>query len=335
MFVIPHRITALAAISLFLLVGCSRQREEGETSSATTVRVPVKVSRIVRGSIESMVTAVGVTDAIRKEKLFSPVPGRVLSLKVLEGSRVRAGDVVVILRTKEAQAAIEGARTLMRTAATERQKQEARRALALADSLQPEILVKASFDGVIASRSVTEGELVADQTELLTIIDVSTIVFVADVPISDVSTIHSGLAARVRFPQLPISQINAVVDAISPQADAQSQSVRVRLRFRDLTGDQQRILMGNVQGTAQIITGTHRNVLLLERSALLHDDESNSYSVVIMTHDSLAHVVPVTVGLQTDSVVEVQSGLLRPGESVIMRGQYALTDSTRVTIETP
>jgi multidrug efflux pump subunit AcrA (membrane-fusion protein) len=280
-----------------------------------------------------VVTAVGVADAIRKEKVISPIAGRVVSLKVLEGSPVRTGDVLLTLRTKEAQATIDGAQALLRSATTDRQKEEARRAEKLADSLQPEILIKASFDGIVASRNITQGEFVADQAELLTLIDVTTIAFMADVPISAVSSIHSGLPARVRFPQLSSHPVSAVVDAISPEADLQSQSIKVRLRFQSLTEVQQLFLKANVPGTAEIITGAHRNVLLTDRSTLLHDDETDEYSIVTMTVDSVARVVPVTVGLQTDSLVEVHSDLLHPGESVIVRGQYALTDSTRVKVE--
>jgi multidrug efflux pump subunit AcrA (membrane-fusion protein) len=325
--------TIAGVFFLFLVVGCDRQKEESENSVATNVRVPVRISHIFKGNIESTVTATGMTDAIRKEKVFSPIAGRVISLRVLEGSPVHAGDVMLILRTKEAQATIEGAQALLRSATTERQKEEAQRAQELADSLQPEILVKASFDGIVASRSITQGEFVADQAELLTLIDVSTIVFMADVPISSISSIHPGLPARVRFPQLSIGQVSAVVDAISPEADLQSQSVKVRLRYRSLTGTQQRLLIANVPGTAEIITGSHRNVLLTDRSTLLHDDETDTYSIVTMTQDSVARVIPVTAGLQTDSLVEVHSDLLHPGETVIVRGQYALTDSTRVRVE--
>jgi multidrug efflux pump subunit AcrA (membrane-fusion protein) len=100
-----------------------------------------------------------------------------------------------------------------------------------------------------------------------------------------------------------------------------------------MTLREQRLMKTNVPGTVQIIIGSHPNAFLVERSALLHDDESNSYSLVIMLQDSLARVVGVTLGAQTDSLVEVHSDFLRPGQSVITRGQYSLKDSTRVTVE--
>jgi len=322
------------ALCLFLLIiGCNRPNGDSEGSPSGNIHVPVSVSRVIKGNIEATVTASGATEALRKEKVVSPVAGRVISLNVLEGSSVHIGDVLMTLRTREAQATIEGAQSLLRSARTDRQKQDAERALALADSLQPQITLRARFDGVVASRNVTEGELVADQAELLTIIDVSTIVFLADVPINSISNVRPGLGARVRFPQLLAGELSAVVDAVSPQAESQSQSVKARLRFRGLTEQQQRLLKANVPGTARIIIDVHRDALLVGRSVLLHDDETDTYSVVIVTEDSLAHIVPVTVGARTDSTVEVRSEQLRAGQNVIIRGQYALTDSIRVTLE--
>jgi len=324
----------IAVISIFLaLCGCTRPKDVGEETSATNACVPVRISQLNKGNIEALVTATGITDALRKEKIFSPLAGRVISLKVLEGSPVQAGDVMLILRTKEAQAAMEGAQALVRNAVTDRQIQEARRALALVDSLQPQIVVRAPFNGIVASRSVTEGERVGEQAEMITIIDPTTIVFVADVPINSIAAIHPNLPARISFQQLPNIQIDAVVEAVNPQAEEQSQSVKVRLRFCNLTDAQQKTLKSNMPGTVYIITGIRHDVFVVNRSVLLHDDEEDKYSLVIMTDDSLAKIVPVTVGIQTESLVEVKSDLLHAGTNVISEGQYALTDSMRVTVE--
>jgi multidrug efflux pump subunit AcrA (membrane-fusion protein) len=324
-------ITTISVFLFLVLPGCNKSKET-EENSTTDARVSVKITRLDKGTIESVVTASGTTDALRKEKIFSPVAGRIIALKVLEGSQVHTGDVMLILRTKEAQAAFEGAQALMRNASTEQQKQEGQHALKLADSLQPQISVRARFDGVVASRNITEGELVSEQTELLTIIDPSTIVFIADIPINSIASIHPNLPTRIKFPQLT-GLIDAVVDAVNPQADAQSQSVKVRLRFIGLTDVQQKLLKSNIPGTVNIITGAHHDVFVVDRTAVLHDDEANTYSLVIMTDDSLAKVIPITFGIQTDSLVEVKSDLLHAGINIITQGQYALTDSTRVTVE--
>ena len=328
------RLAFLAAFAAFvLLAGCNRPREESTEESASNARVPVSVQGLVRSTIVSTVSAPGRTEALRREKVVSPVTGRIVSLKVLEGSFVRAGDVLVTLRTREAQAALEGAEALLRTASTEAQRAEAARARTLADSLQGQVLVRASLSGIVATRSVAEGELVAEQAELLTLIDPETIIFVADVPTAKISGVKAGLSARVRLTQLSEGALGAAVDAVSPEADAQSQSVRVRLRFLGLSGDERRAMKSNLAGTVLIGTETRHDVFVVGRSSLLHDDESDAFSVVVMSADSLARIIPVTIGAQTDSVVEIRSPLLREGQQVITRGQYALADSTRVTVE--
>jgi multidrug efflux pump subunit AcrA (membrane-fusion protein) len=324
----------VAGVNLLLVLsGCNRHEETNEESATSSARVPVKISQLNKSNIESVVSAIGRTDALRKEKIFSPISGRVITLKVLEGSSVHTGDIILTIRTKETQAAIEGAEALMRIASTTEEKLKAQRALVLADSLQPHISIKAPFDGLIASRNVTEGELVGEQTELLTIIDPATIVFIADVSINSIAAIHPDLPARIKFPQLQTDLIDAVVEAINPQADAQSQSVKIRIRFQNLSVKQRYLIKSNITGTCYIITGSHKDVFAVNRSVLLHDDETNAYSLIAMTNDSLAKIIPVTVGIQTDSLVEISSDILHAGMTIITIGHYALTDSTRVTIE--
>jgi multidrug efflux pump subunit AcrA (membrane-fusion protein) len=326
-------IQIAAACVILTIFGCKKQSDaDGETSSGK-VRVPVKIHQLQQRDIDAVITASGMTDALRKERIVSPLAGKIIELKALEGSHIRTGEILCVIRSKEAQSAVEGAQTLLRNASTDRQKDDARRAIALADSLQPQITIRASFDGVVSSREVSEGEMIGEQAELLTIIDPTTIVFIADLPIGDISKIQTGLSAKIRFPQFPGIDINASVDAINPQAETQSQSVKVRLRFRNLTEAQQKLLKTNTPGTTDIITDTHQNALVVDRSVLLHDDENDAYSLVMMTVDSIAMIVPIKIGIQSDSTVEVISDLLHAGINIITEGQYALTDSTKVTIE--
>jgi multidrug efflux pump subunit AcrA (membrane-fusion protein) len=81
-----------------------------------------------------------------------------------------------------------------------------------------------------------------------------------------------------------------------------------------------------------IVTGTHRNVLLVPKNALLRDDETNTCSVVTVTPDSLARAVAVVAGASTGDVVEVAAPELRQGVRVVVEGNYALPDSAKLSI---
>ena len=239
------------------------------------------------------------------------------------------GDGGDYVSTKESQSAITGAEALVRGAATPEQQAEARRALALAQSSQGTVELRAKFNGIVATRSVSEGELVGENGELFMLVDLATLVFVADVPLASLPSIHPGQVAAVRFAALPDRAFRGAVEAASPQSDPQSQTVKVRLRFS--SGGGQFVLKTDMMGSAAIVTGVHRRALIVPRSAILRDDENNTSSVVTVGADSLARSVQVTVGATTDSTAEITGGALKEGMTVVTEGNYALADSTRVT----
>jgi RND family efflux transporter MFP subunit len=240
-----------------------------------------------------------------------------------------------VIQSREAHAAIAGAEELLQSARTPEEKHEAERSLSLARSTQNSVVVRARSDGVVGTRGVKEGEVVAEDTELLTLVDLSTVDFVADVPLRDLPSVRRGQKARVQFPSLSGRTLAAQVDAIYPQTDGQSQTIKVRLRFLNLSSPHDLLLRTDIAGVAHILIGLHRNSFMVPKSALLRDDETDSYSIVTITPDSLSKSVHVTVGETTDSTAEVRGDAVHAGIPVITTGNYALPDSTRVSVERP
>lgn len=327
------RGVVIAAATCILLVSCRNKQsdDEDEGKPPANVVVTVKTAPIVEHEAILTVQAYGKTDALRKEKIYAPIAGRIVTLKVFEGTPVRKGDVLAMIQSKESQSSILGAETMLRSATTAAQKSEAEQALQLSRSTQNTISIVAKFNGYVSSRIVSEGELVAESGELLTVIDPSTIDFLAEVPLRELPSIRVGQRALVDFQYLPRKEFPASVSAISPQSDAQSQTVKVRLEFLPLTNNLQALLRTEMMGTARVVVGARSRALFVPKSALLRNDEENTYSVVIVTPDSMAKNISVSVGTVTDTTVEIQSPLLHAGIPVITVGNYSLNDSTRVT----
>jgi RND family efflux transporter MFP subunit len=322
----------LLSISLFS-DGCrQKQSDEDVGSSAAKAVVAVKVSTVSERDAVVVVETIGKTDALRKEKSYAPIAGRIMTLKALEGTEVKKGDILAIIQTKESEATILGAESMLKSAVTAGQKSEAEHTLELARSTQNSVNVSAKFDGVVSTRSASEGELVAENAELFTIVDLSTIDFLADVPLRDVSSVRRGQHAFVHFESIPEKQFPAIVDAINPQTDIQSQTVKVRLKFSTGNNPMLSLLRTDMIGTAQITTGVRRRALFVPKTSLIRSDEDNSYSVVVVTADSLAKVIPVAVGASDDTSAEIRSEQLRAGMTIVTEGNYALTDSTRLSL---
>jgi multidrug efflux pump subunit AcrA (membrane-fusion protein) len=330
---IPRSIAVLCSCAIAAIAaGCAQHGDSDDEHGAhAQPLVDVRTAFVTRGSASARVSSTGHTDALRREKVYAPIAGRITSLPVLEGTAVHAGDLLALIRSRESQAAIAGAESLLRSAATDAQRAEAQKMLALARSAESVASMTAKFDGMVATRSVSEGELVPEGGEILSLVDLSTIVFFADVPLRDIPSVHVGMESSIRFASLPAGELRAVVDAVLPQSDAQSQTVRVRLRFAGVPASIRQNLRTDMVGTAAIVTDVHPNVLFVPRAALLRNDETNSASVVVVTPDSLAHIVPVETGVTGDSTVEVRSSQLSAGMRVVITGNYALADSVKVT----
>ncbi|MCX6143843.1 MAG: efflux RND transporter periplasmic adaptor subunit [Ignavibacteriales bacterium] len=301
----------------------------GERAKAT---VAVKATTVRRGDMDVIIRATGKVDALRKQKLFSPVAGRVTSLMALEGISVKPGDILAIIQTKESQAAIVGAESLVRSAKTDEQKAEAQRALEMAKSSENSIALRASVSGIVSTRSISEGELVAENAELFTVIDLATMMFVADVPARDLPSLVLGQRCSISLQAFGGRLLSAEVEAVNPQSDVMSQTVKVRLKLLTEDPAKRKLLKTDMTGDVTITTGVLKGVFIVPKAALLRNDESNSYTVVTFTPDSLSVSVSVEVRGMTDSTVAIVDHILKEGMNVITEGHYALADSTRITV---
>ncbi len=315
----------------FAAGGCGGGSDNQSNGGQSGPVVAVRIARVASGRALVTVSAFGRTEALRKERIFSPIAGIVTELHALEGTRVHAGDALAVVMPKESDASIAGAEALVRSATTEAKRRQAEQALALARAAASGLTLRSRTDGIVATRSVAAGELVPDNGEVCSVVDLRSLVFVADVPLAQVGSVRSGQAATIRVPSVPGRTFAGTVDAVFPQNDPQNQTVKVRVRF---TEDAARtVLRDGVIGTAAIVTEVRPQALFVPRSAILRDDETMTNSVVIMTTDSLSRTIPVRVGVMTDTTAEVNSPLLRTGMDVIVQGNYALPDSTRVTLQ--
>ena len=333
------RIWSIVLLSVggILLTGCGQRSSSGgeeEGGSSSTARVPVKTAALRLGDMRVTTEVMGTIDALRREKVYSPIAGRVTSFHILEGNLVQPGQVLAEVQTRESQAAITGAEALLRSAQSTSQHSDAQRMLDLAKSGQTVVIVRARMAGIVATRSIAEGELVTENAEICSIIDPSSLYFKAEVPSRSLPLIHVGQSAHIHLSMIDVAgDVEATIDGVSPTADSASQAVSVRMRLDRVPGNLRHLLKVGMTGTSKVTTDLHRRVLLAPKSALLRDDETDSYSLFSVGTDSIAHSMKVDVVAEEDSIVEVRAAGISPGMSVIIEGNYALPDSTRVQVE--
>ena len=274
--------------------------------------------------IRSEFHVLGETEALRHISLRAPVAGRVSGLNIITGDRVKHGEVVAHVVSREDEAAINGL-----AVARQVDPEDVR---SLADTVKryvhgTGVPVTVPEDAIVAQRLVSPGQLVNDFDQLADLIDPRSVSVNAAVPVDEVAAIRPGMDAIVHSPLHPGVDFPARVAALSPLFNQSGATSAVRIEF---TGAQ-RIYEAGVPVEVEVTTKAVPNATVIPGSALFDDAATNSYYVFVAGSDGRAHRQTVTVGIRRPPEVQITSGL-HQGEVVITSGGYALSDGLRVMV---
>lgn len=294
-------------------------------SSGTTGATPVTMARVTRATLPVLVNGPGHTDTPLDERIRAPFQGTLVALSVAVGDQVRAGQVVGAIVAQSSEAALEGARALVRDARTPAQRQDAQRALTIAEHGVVRTPLRAVHRGVVIARAAAPGEIVNAGDSIVSIAQTGKMVFFADVAQSELAQVHATQRATIDLIERP-SPISGVVHAVLPADTSAGMNLRVRI---DLQPASPPVTVG-LFGTAHIVVAEHTNVLVVPHAALLRNDVTGVTRMATVTSANRAHWVEVKPGISDTSRVEIVAPSLPVGTRVITSGQVGLPEGARV-----
>ena len=168
--------------------------------------------------------------------------------------------------------------------------------------------VRAPIDGVLTNVQTIDGELVSDGNELFTVSSHKNYVR-GEVNEEDVGEVKPEMTAKVQLYAYRTKTFTARVSSVQPAADPTTQRYTVVLEMEDPPDN----LMTGMTGEMNIITGTHKNALLVPTRALLVDQ-------ALVVKGGIVQSRTVGVGFRTLDFAEVTSGLTE-GSRVIVSDQ--------------
>ena len=311
--------------ALAIVVAC-RQREAPApppAAEATPLAVPVAVARVSRATFEDVVSGPGKTAALSQEKVRAPFAGSLMELTVADGDRVRRGDTLATIISRDSESALTGARAMSREARTDSEKRDADRALALAEQGLVRARVEAPSDGVVLAHAATTGDRVSEDQEILTIADASSVVFLVDVSQSQLGRVRPGQRVDVEVAGRKDRWAGVVHDTL-PAANAADFTAPVRVDLR-LSG----VPPIGLFGTARIVVAEHRDAATVPEAAVVRDDLTGKARVVLV-ENGRARWLEVTTGLHGPSGTEILAPALQAGQTVVVSGQVGLPDGAPV-----
>jgi multidrug resistance efflux pump len=204
------------------------------------------------------------------------------------------------------------------------QVDQAQAAADLAESQLSNSVIVSPITGVVATRSVDPGELVAPGTPAFVVIDVSSVTADASVDEGMVQRIHPGERVPVSAESTGPQPLTGIVDTISPAADPRTQGYAVKIRI-DNPGD---ALRPGMLARVSFPVESRTSVLSVPNQALVTD---SGVQYVYVVQNGVVKKAAVQTGISDDAVTEVTSGVSE-GAMVITEGQSFLNEGERVTI---
>lgn len=194
--------------------------------------------------------------------------------------------------------------------------------------------ITTTISGVTASRMAEPGQTASPGVPLMTVVDLSTVYFDANVSEKDFRRVRVGQKVDVTVDAFPSQQFSGYVAKILPVASAQSRDFTVQVRIHNTGGR----LRPGMFARGGVRLGAARTALLAPTSAVVerHGDKvlftiRRSATAKGKAEGYIAVLHTVRTGVETTEVVEILPPTeLSPGQEVVVSGQRSLRDGTEV-----
>lgn len=327
--------------------------------------VTVAVTNPARGPASENVSLPGNIQAFTDAAIFARTSGYLKSRNADIGSRVKAGQVLAEIDTPEidqqllqaraelasaqanaklAQTTAERYQDLIKTDSVSRQDldnatggYEAKKAaVASADAnvkrleaLQKFRIIHAPFDGVITARSTDIGALIgaSNPKELFHIASMDRLRIYVNVPQIYTAAIRKGLEADITIQNLPGRTFKGTLARSAQAIDASSRTLLAEIDLENRSGE---ILPGSF-AQVSLKLPTDATTFRVPVTTLIFRSEGLRVAVV---RNGIVAMVPVTLGRDFGSTVEIVSGLTG-AESVVVNPPDSLADGQAVAVAAP
>lgn len=355
---------ALAALVVSTLAaGCGGPAESAPSAPAEVGVVRLSPENVVTaavGTISSGPVISGQLTPAREASVRAQVGGSIVSLTVDRGQVVRPGAEVARISARDldatrasAVAAVQSAQTALDVARSEadrtsalvkggalasRDLEQARNAVAMSEAqlaaarsrvtsveqMLDDTSVKAPFAGIVSARPASVGDVVTPGTELLTIIDPSSMRLEALVPSDQVPALRPGASVHFTIRGIP-GDFTGTIDRINPTADPVTRQVSCFVTLPNTGGR----LIAGLFAEGRVDSVTHEGVVV----PLSAVDETGTRPAVTRVRDGKAENVTVTLGarqIETETI-EITDGV-SVGDVLILGSARNVVPGTPIRI---
>jgi multidrug efflux pump subunit AcrA (membrane-fusion protein) len=182
--------------------------------------------------------------------------------------------------------------------------------------------------GIVADRPLYAGEMANAGTPLVTVVNISSVVARANVPLDQSGFVGVGNPATITLAD-GSQQVPGKVTVVSPATDTGSTTVQVWVQAEN-PGER---LKPGAAVRVSVVAATLPDAIVVPVAALL-PAPGGGVAVLVVGSDSVAHLKTAKTGVRDAGKVQVLEGA-SPGEQVVIVGGVGLEDGAKVRVEKP
>ena len=187
--------------------------------------------------------------------------------------------------------------------------------------------IHAPMDGVIARRYVDVGALVNPSTPIVNLVNMSTMVTMANVPEREIGKLRVGNGAQVQVDAFGEQRFTGRIARIAPVLDPGTRTATVEVEIPNPTGR----LRAEMFARVTLDLASQREAVLIPREALVYRGQQAG---VYIMQDKRPVFRTIEPGLTRGSDVEVLANL-QSGATIVTRGAAMLTEGDQVRVASP
>src|SRR6056297_3939016 len=176
-------------------------------------------------------------------------------------------------------------------------------------------------DGVVFALNAADGMYLRPETRAMSLADTGSVWLMVDVFERDMGLVTMDMRAEARFEHLPGRVFTGEIDYIFPELDAQTRTLRVRLRFDNADG----LLRPNMFANVSLIPAEAQEALTVPSEAVIRTGRAER--VILRQADDTFRPRLVTTGLRggfgAGGRTEIVQGLA-PGDEVVASAQFLI-----------
>lgn len=316
------------------VTGCKKEAAKGGGAPPAYAAQAV-IAEAKLQAVNETLSLVGSVAANEMVEIKSETDGTLEEVLFTEGQKVKQGDLLIRLDESKFTASVNEAEANFKLSETtyERNKQllrdklvsqqeydqaaaqyQANKAsLELKKRLLKDARIYAPFKGMMSSRQVSPGQVIARNTTLTWLIDLDPVKVELNVPERFVSQLKIGQKIEITVAAYPGRTFLGDVFFVAPFVESATRTALVKARIDNPNAELKPGMFANLNLTLKL----KEDAIVIPESSVIASGDRNI--VYVLDQEDAAQIRPVKIGIRQAGLVEILSGV-KPGERVVAEG---------------